>query len=445
MKVHFIAIGGSAMHNLALALENKGYKVTGSDDEIYEPSLSRLKEAGLCPDSFGWHPDKITTDIDVVVLGMHARKDNPELLRAQELGITIMSYPEFVYQQSKEKDRVVIAGSHGKTTTTSIIIHVLKEVGIDCDYLVGAQLEGFDRMVRLTNAPVIILEGDEYLSSPIDARSKFSHYHPTKTVITGISWDHINVFPTKESYFERFSDFINDHEGGTSIHYFDGDQGLIELIRKSSSPAKKTPYNGLKLQDSGHVEYGGEIYNFPLIGEHNLQNVNAALNICIELGVQVNKFFEALQSFKGAGKRLQKIFETNNAVGFLDYAHAPSKVKATTNAVSKNYNALDLIGVFELHTFSSLNKAFLPEYKGALDMAKQAIVFFDEHTLKMKKMPELSKDFVAFCFNHPNLRVYDNVSEFHHFLNTIDLEGKALLLMSSGNFGKFDLNQLNRW
>ena len=445
MRVHFIAIGGSAMHNLALALENKGYKVTGSDDEIYEPSLSRLKEAGLCPDSFGWHPDKITKDIDVVVLGMHARKDNPELLRAQELGVTIMSYPEFVYQQSREKDRVVIAGSHGKTTTTSIIIHVLKEAGIDCDYLVGAQLEGFDRMVRLTNAPVIILEGDEYLSSPIDARSKFSHYHSTKTVITGISWDHINVFPTKESYFERFSDFIDDHEEGTSIHYFDGDQGLVHLISNSSSPAKKTPYKGLNKLESGHVEYGGEIYNFPLIGEHNLQNVNAALNICIELGVQVNKFFEALQSFKGAGKRLQKIFETKNAVGFLDYAHAPSKVKATTNAVSNNYSDLDLIGVFELHTYSSLNKAFLPEYKGALDKAKQAVVFFDEHTLKMKKMPELSKEFVASCFNHPNLKVYDNVSEFHHYLNSLDLEGKALLLMSSGNFGKFDLNQLNRW
>jgi UDP-N-acetylmuramate: L-alanyl-gamma-D-glutamyl-meso-diaminopimelate ligase len=445
MYIHFIAIGGSAMHNLALALASKGYKITGSDDEIYEPSLSRLKEVGICPEKFGWFPEKLSEDIDAVVLGMHARKDNPELLKAQELGLTIMSYPEFVYEQSKDKKRVVIAGSHGKTTTTSIIIHVLTTIGIPCDYLVGAQLEGFNRMVKLTDAPIIILEGDEYLSSPIDPRSKFSHYHPDISVITGVSWDHINVFPTKASYFDRFKEFISEHDPKSTIYYFTGDLGLVDLIRNATRGVRTIGYQGLKQDGDGFVLYDGHRYHYTLIGGHNLENTRAALNVCLDLGVKPNEFFEALNGFKGAGKRLQRIFETKNAVAFLDFAHAPSKVAATTKAISKWFPQLELISVLELHTFSSLNKKFLPEYKDTLNAATEAVVFFDQHTLEMKKMPPLDPEFVKSCFAHNQLIVFDEVKPFHWYLDKLELDGKALLLMTSGNFGHYDLNKLNRW
>lgn len=444
MNVHFIAIGGSAMHNLALALKSNGHNVTGSDDEIYEPSLSRLKEAGICPDKFGWYPDRLTKDVDVVILGMHARKNNPELQAAQQKGLTIMSYPEFVYSMSKDKKRVVIAGSHGKTTTTSIIIHVLNYLKISCDYLVGAQLEGFQRMVQLTQAPLIILEGDEYFSSPIDSRSKFQHYDPDISVITGVSWDHINVFPTEEDYNQRFVEYVESHGHGV-IYYCDRDHGLVRIINDSEGKAINIGYGRLKIDEQYRVEYQGKLYPFGLIGGHNLENTHAALLVCEKLGVSADDFFEALESFKGAGKRLQKIYETQESVGFLDFAHAPSKVKATTEAVKDWYPAKPLIAVFELHTFSSLNKDFLPRYKDSLNAADQAIVFYDKHTIAMKKMDALDPNFVRNKFGHPNLHVYDDREEFHKALDKLTTQSATLLLMTSGNLGKYDLNKLNRW
>jgi UDP-N-acetylmuramate: L-alanyl-gamma-D-glutamyl-meso-diaminopimelate ligase len=445
MRIHFIAIGGSAMHNLALALDNKGYTVTGSDDEIYEPSLSRLRSANICPPKFGWFPNSINDDIDVVILGMHAKKDNPELLKAQDVGLKIMSYPEFVYDQSKDKKRVVIAGSHGKTTTTSMVIHVLKEVGIKCDYLVGALLDGFDRMVKLSENPLIILEGDEYLSSPIDRRSKFSHYDPDISVITGISWDHINVFPTEQAYKFRFKEFIASHDGDGTIYYCDKDESLVGLINDSNTEAFKIGYGRLTRNDQGGVRYGGEDYEFNLIGGHNLENAHAALLVCKKLGVHVDDYFEALLTFTGAKKRLQKIFETKDNIGFLDFAHAPSKVKATSEAIKEWYPQFKQLAVLELHTFSSLNKAFIPQYKDTLNPAEEAVVFYDQHTLEMKGMPPISKDFILESFNHDNLLVFDNVEDFHNYLDGIDLTQKALILMSSGTLGKYDLNTLNRW
>ncbi len=445
MKVHLIAIGGSAMHNLALALKANGHTITGSDDEIYEPSLSRLKEANICPVKFGWYPENITNEIDIVILGMHARLNNTELIKAQEIGLPIMSYPEFVYNESKSKKRIVIAGSHGKTTTTSIIIHVLQALNIDCDYLVGAQLEGFDRMVKLTSAPLIILEGDEYLSSPLDHKSKFSHYHPDVSVITGISWDHINVFPTEASYNDRFKEYIESHDDGV-IFYCDRDLDLVDLIKNSHNKARKIGYGRLQIDENKDVIYEGDKYQYNLIGGHNLENTHAALLVCKNLGIETSDFFEALTNFKGAGKRLQQIFESGSSIGFLDFAHAPSKVKATTQAVKEWYPDNKLVAIFELHTYSSLNKDFIPRYKDALNAADEAIVFYDAHTIQMKKMENLDPIFVSKAFNHPNLGVYDNKEEFHKALdNLAQSTNSSLLIMTSGNLGKYDLNKLNRW
>ena len=197
MNVHLIAIGGSAMHNMAIAMHKKGFNVTGSDDEIFEPSKTRLAKLNLLPAKEGWDTNNIHKGIDAVILGMHARADNPELLKAQELGLKIYSYPEYIYEQTKDKTRIVIGGSHGKTSITAMILHVLNYHKVDCDYMVGAQLDGFDTMVKLTKeAKIAVIEGDEYLSSPIDRRPKFHLYKPNIAILSGIAWDHINVFPT---------------------------------------------------------------------------------------------------------------------------------------------------------------------------------------------------------------------------------------------------------
>lgn len=440
MKVHFVAIGGSAMHNLALALHSKGLEVSGSDDEVYEPSRSRLDRAGLLQKKMGWDADRITKDIDAVILGMHARIDNPELLKAQELGLPIYSYPEYVAKESEDKKRVVIAGSHGKTTTTSIVMNALDHAGIEFDYLVGAQLEGYDRMVKLSDADLIILEGDEYLSSPIDRRPKMLHYKPHLAVITGIAWDHINVFPTFEDYVKQFDLFLESVMEEGKVFYYEHDKELAKLAEKDFQDLTLAPYDRIAV-DNGNTLVDGDSYPIQLIGQHNFQNIKAAELICSELGISKQDFYASLATFKGAAKRLQHIKVSDSDVGhvYLDFAHAPSKVKATVDAVKESYGKNKLVAVLELHTFSSLNKKFLPTYDKALDKADEAVVFYDEHTLKMKRMEPIDKSFVKHCFGRSDLRVITDAEELEAYMNQVDLSNSNLLLMSSGKFGGIDL------
>ena len=384
-KIHFIAIGGAAMHNIALDMKAQGNDVTGSDDEIYEPSLSRLKEAGIAPDDFGWFPEKIHSDLDMVILGMHAKSDNPELLKALALGVKVYSYPEFVYQQSKDKKRVVVAGSHGKTTTTAMILHVLKKTGHTFDYLVGAQLDGFERMVQLTDAPLIVIEGDEYLSSPIDRVPKILHYKPHIAVITGIAWDHINVFTTFEMYQEQFLKFVDTIETYGLFIYYESDVHLKSIVAQRPY-VNHIPYETLE-RNGDQVVFENQSFPVSVIGDHNFQNMNAARLVCQQLGINYEMFFGAIRDFKGARKRLQKIAESENRVVYLDFAHAPSKVKATTDSFKHWFGEKKLLAVLELHTFSSLNPSFIPEYYGSLNASDKSVVFFNGHTLKMKKMP----------------------------------------------------------
>ena len=446
MNIHFIAIGGSAMHNLAIALHNKGYHVTGSDDTIHDPSKSRLEKRGLLPKEFGWFPEKITSDIEVIILGMHAKKDNPELLKAQAMGLKIYSYPEFLYEQSKEKTRVVIGGSHGKTTITSMILHVLNYHDREVDYMVGAQLEGFETMVHLTQEnEFIVLEGDEYLSSPIDMRPKFHLYKPNIALISGIAWDHINVFPTFDNYVEQFRIFTNSLTNGGIMVYNEQDPTVKEVIENSEHPIKKYPYstpehfidNGITYIDTPDGQMPLEIF-----GDHNLQNLAGAQWICQHMGVDEDDFFEAISSFKGASKRLEKIAEHQQTVIFKDFAHSPSKVKATTEAVKKQYEQREVIACLELHTYSSLNAEFLQQYKGALSEADTAVVFYSPHAVKIKQLEEVSKAQIANAFERDDLIIYTNPQDFKSFLFSQNLDNKALLLMSSGNYGGLDFEEL---
>lgn len=445
MKIHLIAIGGAAMHNLALALKENGHQVTGSDDEIYNPAKDRLAAAHILPAEMGWFPEKIQADLDFIILGMHARKDNPELLKAQELGLKIYSYPEFIYQHSKDKKRIVVAGSHGKTTTTSMIMHVLKYHELAFDYLVGALLEGFNLMVKLSDAPIMVIEGDEYLSSPIDLVPKIHHYHPDLAIITGIAWDHMNVFPTYENYVEQFKIFIDtiDKKSGR-LFYFQEDKDLSQISAQAS--CKTTPYKAFNQMVKNGKTYlitdKNEEIPLSVFGEHNLANMKAAYHVCRELGVTDDMFFEAIQSFKGAAKRLQTLCETDTSIAYLDFAHAPSKVKATLQAVKSQYPNRQLMACLELHTYSSLNKAFLPQYEGTLNGADVAAVFFNEHTLAMKKMPPLSIEEVKTFFNNSQLHVFTDNSAFTSFLKEQNFNNQNLLLMTSGTFMGLDLKNL---
>ncbi len=446
MNIHFIAIGGSAMHNLAIALHNKGYHVTGSDDTIHDPSKSRLEKRGLLPKEFGWFPEKITSDIEVIILGMHAKKDNPELLKAQAMGLKIYSYPEFLYEQSKEKTRVVIGGSHGKTTITSMILHVLNYHDREVDYMVGAQLEGFETMVHLTQEnEFIVLEGDEYLSSPIDMRPKFHLYKPNIALISGIAWDHINVFPTFDNYVEQFRIFTNSLTNGGIMVYNEEDPTVKQVIENSEHPIKKYPYSTLEhFIDDGTTYIDTPDGQMPLeiFGDHNLQNLAGAQWICQHMGVDEDDFFEAISSFKGASKRLEKIAEHQQTVIFKDFAHSPSKVKATTEAVKKQYEQREVIACLELHTYSSLNAEFLQQYKGALSEADTAVVFYSPHAVKIKQLEEVSKAQIANAFERDDLIIYTNPQDFKSFLFSQNLDNKALLLMSSGNYGGLDFEEL---
>ena len=448
MNIHFIAIGGSAMHNLAIALHNKGYQVTGSDDTIHDPSKSRLEKKGLLPKEFGWFPEKITQQLDVIILGMHAKKDNPELLQAQEMGLKIYSYPEFLYEQSKDKTRVVIGGSHGKTTITSMILHVLDYNDMEVDYMVGAQLEGFETMVHLTTEnEFMVLEGDEYLSSPIDRRPKFHLYKPNIALLSGIAWDHINVFPTFEGYVNQFRIFTDSLTDGGIMVYNEEDAILKEVVESSTHSIKKYEYSTPVYQIEDGITYidtPDGLMPLEIFGDHNLQNLAGAKWVCQHMGIDEEDFYEAIASFKGASKRLEKIAESSETVIYKDFAHSPSKVKATTEAVKKQYAQRDVIACLELHTYSSLNAAFLAEYNGALDKADKAVVFYSPHAVKIKQLDSVSEEQISNAFQRDDLIIFTNPTEFKEFLFSQNLDQSAVVLMSSGNYGGLDFEEIKQ-
>ena len=436
------------MHNMAIALHKKGYQVTGSDDVIFEPSVSRLSKYGLFPEKEGWYPEKITADIDAVILGMHARADNPELLRAQELGLKIYSYPEYIYEHSKDKLRVVIGGSHGKTTITSMILHVLKNTGKDFDYLVGAQLDGFDTMVKLTDeAPLIVIEGDEYLSSAIDRRPKFHLYKADIGVISGIAWDHINVFPTFDNYVDQFRLFIETIHPNGKLIYSETDAVLNNLVKKDHSEVEKEPYDlpiyNIKYGITNIIN-GSKEYPLQVFGEHNLLNMEAARLVCKSLGVDSEDFYTQISSFKGAARRLELMGKNENSSFFKDFAHSPSKLKATIHAVRSQFTDRKLIACIELHTFSSLNKDFLGEYAHAMDEADVAIVFIDKKIFEQKKMEPYPAETVKDAFSRPDLIFYNDPSVLEEYLQNTTMDKTNLLMMSSGNFGGIDLQKLSK-
>jgi UDP-N-acetylmuramate: L-alanyl-gamma-D-glutamyl-meso-diaminopimelate ligase len=440
MKVHFIAIGGSAMHNLAIALSRKGYEITGSDDEIFEPSKGRLKREGILPEKIGWDEANISTDLDAVILGMHARADNPELAKAKALGLKIFSYPEYIYEQSKEKKRVVIGGSHGKTTITSMILHALNELNIDVDYMVGAQLEGYDCMVKLTQTnDVIILEGDEYLSSPLDRRPKFHLYRPNVALISGIAWDHINVFPVYEDYVKQFSIFCDLIEKEGVLIYNKEDETVKQVAESEQRNLKMVPYSTptYRVEQKGTLLLdGGKSYKLSIFGKHNLQNLMGAMNVCLELGVTSDQFLKAMRNFTGAGKRLEKVIESDTFVMYKDFAHSPSKLKATTAAVKEQYPDRTVVACMELHTFSSLQKGFLPEYKGAMQAADEALVYFSPAVVAHKRLEPITQKEVIEGFG--GVKVVTQTQEVLAFIKKFDWNNKVLLMMSSGNFDGID-------
>ena len=436
-KIHFIAIGGAAMHNLALAVASKpGYKVTGSDDEIFDPALSHLREAGLLPDEMGWHPERITSDIDAIILGMHAREDNPELVRARELGLKIYSFPEYLYEQTKDKIRIVVGGSHGKTTTTSMILYVLQRLGIEADYMVGAQIEGFERMVRLSDtAKYAVFEGDEYLTSPLDLRSKFLWYHPHVAILTGIAWDHINVFPTFPEYVETFRKFVKSIEPKGSFIYYQGDENLRQIADEMAT----TRHDDMTIIP--YKEYEGPV-EMAVFGRHNMQNLQAAMLACHCIGVAPDDFYREISTFTGASNRLEKICETETSVAYKDFAHSPSKLKATINAVRERYPEKKLIAAMELHTFSSLMADFLPQYKGCMAEADVAYVYFNPKVIEHKRLTPITPEEVRDAFGTKNVEVFTSSETLQEALKEIvhrtsslrTSQGVALLMMSSGTF-----------
>lgn len=446
MNIHFIAIGGAAMHNLALALHHKGETVTGSDDTIFDPSKSRLKRYGLLPEAFGWFPEKITSDLNAVILGMHAKEDNPELLKAQELGLNIYSYPEYLYERAKNKTRVVIGGSHGKTTITSMILHVMHYWDKEVDYMVGAQLEGFDTMVRMTDeADFMVLEGDEYLSSPIDRRPKFHLYKPNIALLSGIAWDHINVFPTFENYVEQFQIFVDSMTNGGAMVYNTEDENVVKVVENATAHIKKYPYQTPEYT----VENGETLLETPdgampieVFGKHNLNNLAGAKWICQHMGVVEEDFYEAIATFKGASKRLERIAKNKDTVIYKDFAHSPSKVAATTSAVKEQYGDRIVVACLELHTYSSLNPEFLSEYQGALDAADVAVVFYSPKAVEIKKLEPITAQQIAAAFKRDDLTIFTDPADFKAFLFEQELKNKAILLMSSGNYGGLDFEEV---
>jgi UDP-N-acetylmuramate: L-alanyl-gamma-D-glutamyl-meso-diaminopimelate ligase len=443
MKVHFISVGGSVMHQLAIALQGKGYQVTGTDDEIFEPALTHLRDKGLLPSAFGWQPALITPDLDAVILGMHAKADNPELLKAQELGLSIYSFPEYIFHESQQKTRVVVGGSHGKTTTTSMIMHVLKTCHQDFDYLVGAKLAGFEQSVKITNAPTIVCEGDEYLASALLRQPKFHFLFPHVAILTGIAWDHINVFPTFEFYLEQFVIFMNKIEAGGMLIYNETDEVLNKLVLANKrNDIRYIPYKVPTHQITNgqtYITLEGAEGPLSVFGDHNLLNMQAAYYACVELGISARNFLGAMANFTGASKRLELLASNNDCNIYRDFAHAPSKVIATIEAVRQQFPARKLIGVLELHTYSSLNKEFMHQYKGALEKTDIAVVFYSKHALQIKGLPELPESYVVEGFDKNGLLVMTDKNALEQWLQAQDYSNTNLVLMSSGNYDGIDL------
>ena len=435
MRIHFIAIGGAAMHNLAMAVATKaGYVVTGSDDEIFDPARTHLEQAGLLPEEMGWHPENITSDIDAIILGMHAREDNPELVRARELGIKIYSFPEYLYEQTKDKIRIVVGGSHGKTSTTSMILYVLQRLGIEADYMVGAQIEGFERMVRLSDtAKYAVFEGDEYLTSPLDLRSKFLWYHPHVAILTGIAWDHINVFPTFEGYVDTFRQFVDGIEENGTFIYYKHDQNLCQIATNARADIQQLPYEA----------YRGEV-TMKIFGQHNMENLQAAALACEQMGVKQEDFYRTISTFTGASNRLEFIDEIGTNVAYKDFAHSPSKLRATVNAVRERYPEKTLVACMELHTFSSLMADFLPQYEGCMQNADVAYVYFNPKVLEHKKLAPISAEEVRKAFGTENVEVFTDSQLLQAHLRAHNYENTALLMMTSGNFDGINIPDFAR-
>ncbi len=446
MRVHFIAIGGAVMHNLALALHQKGCRVSGSDDEIFEPSRSRLAGQGLLPGQTGWDPGNITPDLDVVILGMHARESNPELQKARELGLKIQSFPEFLYEQTRKKKRIVIGGSHGKTTITSMIMHVLKYHEIRFDYMVGSLVQGFETMVGLhDDSEIAVFEGDEYLTSALDRRPKFHLYKPHISLISGIAWDHMNVFPEEEDYLEQFRLFIEKTEVGGSLVYCMEDEILRDLVRSSGRILDYIPYRQHPYEINDATTYllnNDRKYPLRIFGRHNMQNINGARTVCEILGIDQERFYEAVQSFTGAGRRMQKLAGNGGTSVYLDFAHAPSKVEATASALKEQYPRRKLTAVLELHTFSSLNAEFIPRYQGSLEKADTAMVYYNPQTIAHKKLPGISSGQVRSAFGKEGLQVYTDADKLINDLLDAGWKNRNLLIMTSGDFDGEDLESL---
>jgi UDP-N-acetylmuramate: L-alanyl-gamma-D-glutamyl-meso-diaminopimelate ligase len=447
MRVHFIAIGGAVMHNLAIALNKKGYQVTGSDDEIFEPSRSRLAENGLLPEKQGWDPERITDDIDTIILGMHARGDNPELVRARELGLKIMSFPEYLYEQTRNKKRIVVAGSHGKTTTTAMIMHVFRCLGIKFDFMVGSVIDGFDTMVGLSDSSEFaVLEGDEYLTSALDPRPKFHLYMPDIAILNGIAWDHMNVFPTFENYVDQFRIFIDKISDRGSLIYFEDDPEVKKIALEAKNNIIKKPYkvHGYFQNKTGfYAATHNRIVPLKIFGEHNMQNLSAAKEACLATGITEDDFYRAIQTFEGTSKRLQRICGNENGDAYIDFAHSPSKVKATVEAIAARYPGRDIIACLELHTYSSLNINFLPQYHGTLEKASFPFVYFNPHAVQHKKLPSLSIEEVRKAFGKKEIIVFDNSNEMFSFIRKQIFHNPVYLFMSSGDYDGKNLPELS--
>jgi UDP-N-acetylmuramate: L-alanyl-gamma-D-glutamyl-meso-diaminopimelate ligase len=447
MKVHFIAIGGAVMHNLAISLHKKGYSVTGSDDEIFEPSKSRLLSYGLLPDKFGWYPERITTAIDTIILGMHAKADNSELIKAKELGLKIMSFPEYIFEQTKDKKRIVVAGSHGKTTTTAMIMHVLKCSGRKFDYMVGSSIDGYETMVSLsTDSEFAVLEGDEYLTSPVVRRPKFHLYHPDIAIINGIAWDHMNVFPTYDNYFDQFRIFADTITPGGTLIYFEKDKEAERIAGSIRKDIRVIPYktHGYFINKKGFfAATHNRVTELKIFGEHNMQNMSAAKEACLCAGISEDEFYTAFETFSGTSRRLQKIAENERGIVYLDFAHAPSKVKATVEAVAERYPSRSIIACLELHTFSSLNRNFLPQYRGTLDKATLPFVYFNPHAIEHKKLPPLSVQTVKEAFGDNRLQVFNDSRDLFLSMKERKSDNPVYLIMSSGDFNGIDFNALS--